>query len=126
MSLVTTVIKNSLLPQSLLRTLSATLSTQTNLFFNNPILNSSNANSSIGKQFIQLNAASNLNIQQVREYKKKIRLRKRCKSCYFVWRNGRLYVECDEHPRHKQHHVDSFLKGFDNISNGYVKGDVKC
>jgi large subunit ribosomal protein L36 len=60
--------------------------------------------------------------QQVREYKLKVRLRKRCKSCYFVWRNGRLYVECKEHPRHKQHHIDSLLKGFDNIGNGYIKG----
>jgi len=57
---------------------------------------------------------------QQRSYKVKTRLRKRCKHCYFMWRNGRLYVECSEHPRHKQHHIDSFLKGYDNIPNGYV------
>ncbi len=68
----------------------------------------------------------NVLMQQTRAYKQKIRLRKRCKNCYFVWRNGRLYVECTEHPRHKQHHVVSMLRGFDNIPNGYVKGDVKC
>jgi large subunit ribosomal protein L36 len=60
-----------------------------------------------------------INLTQTRDYKVKTRLRKRCKHCYFVWRNGRLYVECPEHPRHKQHHVDSFLKGYDNIPNGY-------
>lgn len=125
MSLVTTLIKNSiknyLLPQSLLRTLSTNFSSQT--YLSNAI---SNHNVKTSNNFLRITTVSNLNIQQVREYKKKIRLRKRCKSCYFVWRNGRLYVECEEHPRHKQHHVDSFLKGFDNISNGYVKGDVKC
>ena len=61
-------------------------------------------------------------LNQIREYKVKTRLRRRCKSCYFVWRNGRLYVECNEHPRHKQHHKDSMLKGFDSIPNGYIKG----
>ena len=60
-----------------------------------------------------------INLTQTREYKVKLRLRKRCKHCFFVWRNGRLYVECLEHPRHKQHHKDSFLKGYDNIPNGY-------
>ncbi len=62
---------------------------------------------------------------QQRSYKVKTRLRKRCKSCYFIWRNGRLYVECPEHPRHKQHHIDSFLKGYDNIPNGYVVSSKK-
>lgn len=65
---------------------------------------------------------TNLNITQVREYKVKTRLRKRCKSCYFVWRNGRLYVECDEHGRHRQHHIKSMLKGYDSIAHGY---DIK-
>ena len=61
-----------------------------------------------------------LNMQHVRTYKCKTRLRKRCKSCYFVWRNGRIYVECNEHPRHKQHHVSSLIRGFDNIPHGYT------
>ena len=67
----------------------------------------------------------NANIQQQkRTYKQKLRLRQRCKNCYFIWRNGRLYVECPEHPRHKQHHVNSFLKGFDKIPNGYIKESI--
>ncbi|CAF0865055.1 unnamed protein product [Brachionus calyciflorus] len=60
-----------------------------------------------------------INYDQTRDYKVKTRLRKRCKSCFFVWRNGRLYVECKEHPRHKQHHIDSLVKGYDNIPHGY-------
>ena len=79
------------------------------------------------KQFINVNNVSILNqsVQnvnfdvQTRDYKAKTRLRKRCKHCFFVWRNGRIYVECKEHPRHKQHHKTSLLKGFDNIPNGY-------
>ncbi|RMZ95605.1 39S ribosomal mitochondrial, partial [Brachionus plicatilis] len=66
-----------------------------------------------------------VNYEQHREYKVKTRLRKRCKSCFFVWRNGRLYVECKEHPRHKQHHVDSLLKGYENIPHGYHIPNVK-
>lgn len=54
-----------------------------------------------------------------REYKAKLRLRKRCRSCQFVWRNGRLYVECKAYPSHKQHHVSSMIKGYDNIAHGY-------
>ena len=61
------------------------------------------------------------NMNQKREYKQKIRLRKRCKHCFFVWRCGRLYVECKEHPRHKQHHMFSMLKGFDSVAHGYDK-----
>ena len=68
--------------------------------------------------FPALNASS-VYTNQVREYKAKVRLRKRCKSCKFVWRNGRLYVDCAEHPRHKQHHVDSLIRGFNSLSNGY-------
>ena len=79
-----------------------------------PILSSTKLNlTNTESQFLSLN--------QKREYKQKVRLRKRCKSCYFVWRCGRIYVECTEHPRHKQHHVKSMLKGFDNISHGYDK-----
>lgn len=69
-------------------------------------------------QNLNLNAVST-SLNQIREYKVKTRLRKRCKSCFFVWRNGRLYVECKEHPRHKQHHKDSMLKGYDNIPHGF-------
>ena len=76
---------------------------------------------SVQKSGILKSQILNLSIHQQRNYKQKLRLRKRCKSCYFIWRNGRLYVECLEHPRHKQHHVNSFLRGFDNIPNGYMK-----
>lgn len=62
-------------------------------------------------------------LMQIREYKTKTRLRKRCKSCYFVWRNGRVYVECEENPRHKSHHMKSILKGYESIAHGY---DVKA
>ena len=62
-----------------------------------------------------------LNHVQSRDYKTKTRLRKRCRHCEFIWRNGRLFVECKENPRHKQFHMSSMLKGFDNIPYGYMK-----
>uniref|UniRef100_A0A6V7M860 Large ribosomal subunit protein bL36m n=1 Tax=Bracon brevicornis TaxID=1563983 RepID=A0A6V7M860_9HYME len=34
--------------------------------------------------------------------KYKVRLKLRCKACYFAWFKGKLYVRCKEHPRHKQ------------------------
>nr|XP_045597294.1 39S ribosomal protein L36, mitochondrial-like [Procambarus clarkii] len=34
--------------------------------------------------------------------KQKGRLRRRCKDCFFVVRQGRLYVMCHTKPRHKQ------------------------
>jgi ribosomal protein L36 len=58
-------------------------------------------------------------IINIRTYKPKTRLRKRCKHCEFTWKNGRLYVECKENPRHKQFHMKSFLRGFDNIPFGF-------
>ena len=35
-------------------------------------------------------------------YKSKVHLKKRCQSCFYVMRKGRLYVECKAKPRHKQ------------------------
>ncbi|CAH2244392.1 jg25341 [Pararge aegeria aegeria] len=35
-------------------------------------------------------------------FKVKGRVKRRCKSCYFVNRQERLYVICPERPRHKQ------------------------
>uniref|UniRef100_A0A1L8E122 Ribosomal protein n=1 Tax=Nyssomyia neivai TaxID=330878 RepID=A0A1L8E122_9DIPT len=35
-------------------------------------------------------------------FKVKGKLKRRCKDCYFVWRQQRLYVICKTHPRHKQ------------------------
>ncbi|KAG7296036.1 hypothetical protein JYU34_021132 [Plutella xylostella] len=41
-------------------------------------------------------------LNQVCGFKVKGRLRRRCKSCYFVVREERLYVICPKFPRHKQ------------------------
>ncbi|XP_037906504.1 39S ribosomal protein L36, mitochondrial [Hermetia illucens] len=41
-------------------------------------------------------------VEQVAGFKVKGRLRRRCKDCYFVIRQERLYVICKTHPRHKQ------------------------
>lgn len=45
-------------------------------------------------------AAVTLNIE--RGFKQVGRLKRRCKDCYFVMRQERLYVICKTHPRHKQ------------------------
>lgn len=41
-------------------------------------------------------------IQQCRTYKVRSSVKLRCSSCYFVRRQGRLFVECTSKPRHKQ------------------------
>lgn len=41
-------------------------------------------------------------INQERGLKVVGRCRRRCKDCYFVMRQERLYVMCKTHPRHKQ------------------------
>ncbi|XP_059609201.1 large ribosomal subunit protein bL36m [Phlebotomus argentipes] len=41
-------------------------------------------------------------VNLVNGFKVKGRLKRRCKDCYFVWRQQRLYVMCKTHPRHKQ------------------------
>ncbi|KAL5290820.1 hypothetical protein ACFFRR_010292 [Megaselia abdita] len=41
-------------------------------------------------------------VSQIAGFKVKGRLKKRCKDCYFVVREERLYVICPTHPRHKQ------------------------
>jgi large subunit ribosomal protein L36 len=35
-------------------------------------------------------------------FKVKKKLKRRCKDCYFVVRQRRVYVICETHPRHKQ------------------------
>jgi len=35
-------------------------------------------------------------------YKVKAMLKRRCRSCYYIRRGERLFVECLEKPRHKQ------------------------
>ena len=58
-------------------------------------------------------------VQQTRDYKTKMRLRKRCKSCVFEWKNGRIYVDCKAYPSHKQHHLFSLERGYDNLAHGF-------
>ncbi|XP_067626695.1 uncharacterized protein mRpL36 [Eurosta solidaginis] len=41
-------------------------------------------------------------LTQVSGFKVKGRLKRRCKDCYFVMRQQRLYVICPTHRRHKQ------------------------
>lgn len=50
----------------------------------------------------QLLAPKVINIVPVCGFKVKGRLRRRCKDCYFVVREQRLYVICKTHPKHKQ------------------------
>lgn len=126
MSLMAKIFQNSI--KSLLRleyylkTVSANFSINTSCSNLLTDISISTANhNTVQKSGLLKSQLLNSSIQQQRNYKQKLRLRKRCKSCYFIWRNGRLYVECAEHPRHKQHHVNSFLRGFDNIPNGYIK-----
>ncbi|KAK9746265.1 Ribosomal protein L36 [Popillia japonica] len=47
-------------------------------------------------------AIPSVSLNQTCGFKVKGRLRKRCKDCYFVMRQQRLYVICNTHPRHKQ------------------------
>lgn len=45
---------------------------------------------------------SSLALNFDRGFKQMGRLKRRCKDCYFVMRQERLYVICKTHPRHKQ------------------------
>ena len=45
-------------------------------------------------------------------FKVKLKLKRRCKDCYFVVRDQRGYVLCPTHPRHKQM---SMVKRFKNV-----------
>ncbi|KAE9416927.1 hypothetical protein Angca_005974 [Angiostrongylus cantonensis] len=38
-------------------------------------------------------------------FKVKSRLKLRCRNCYFIRVNGRMHVECREHPRHKAREI---------------------
>ena len=116
MNLVNQLLKASL-NSTFINGLKAIASSKTNEHDNNKISNFQSINGKI----IVNNKLQNFCLNQKREYKQKVRLRKRCKGCYFVWRCGRLYVECKDHPRHKQHHVTSLLKGFDSVAHGYDK-----
>jgi hypothetical protein len=84
----------------------------------NPVKSFSQMWSSMDKKVIRTTPVT-WNTFQVREYKQKTRLRRRCSDCYFKWLNGRLYVECERSPRHKQHHVSSLEKGYDHLAHGF-------
>lgn len=43
-----------------------------------------------------------LQMTVVRDFKVKGIVKRRCKDCYLVWRDERLYNICPTHPRHKQ------------------------
>lgn len=45
---------------------------------------------------------TSLLLNNVCGFKVKGRLKRRCKDCYFVVREERMYVICKTHPRHKQ------------------------
>ena len=60
---------------------------------------SSTCNGQLTKQFLQ---PSSLALNFDRGMKQMGRLKRRCKDCYFVMRQERLYVMCKTHPRHKQ------------------------
>ena len=61
-------------------------------------------------------------ITQTRCYHVRVALKKRCSSCYFVRRKGRLFVECKAKPRHKQMQVMSKWKTW---KEDYSQGDIK-
>lgn len=92
---------------SLARTIStigASLSTRT---FNVPTLNSklmqsmfSTFQNQVGRE--KLLVPSFPMINSVCGFKIKGRVKRRCKDCYFVVRDGRMHVICATHPRHKQ------------------------
>ncbi|KAJ3651416.1 hypothetical protein Zmor_017460 [Zophobas morio] len=47
-------------------------------------------------------APTTFNVTPSCGFKVRGKLRRRCKDCYFVRRQERLYVICETHPRHKQ------------------------
>nr|CAX75355.1 hypothetical protein [Schistosoma japonicum]CAX75356.1 hypothetical protein [Schistosoma japonicum] len=55
----------------------------------------------IGFPAISQNIMALFNVQS-RFYKMHNHLIRRCRDCYFDRRDGRLYVECSTHKRHKQ------------------------
>ncbi|KAK9502898.1 hypothetical protein O3M35_011585 [Rhynocoris fuscipes] len=56
------------------------------------------------KSFIQLPLLQTKTpvVNQICSFKVKLKLQKRCKDCYLVVRDGRKYIICPTHPRHKQ------------------------
>ncbi|CAL4114902.1 unnamed protein product [Meganyctiphanes norvegica] len=68
----------------------------------------------LSRTFVSVNPSQNVTLQrpllqatlpiltQTCGMKMKGKLRRRCKDCYFVWREGRFYVMCKSKGRHKQ------------------------
>ncbi|KAK4877910.1 hypothetical protein RN001_010416 [Aquatica leii] len=54
------------------------------------------------RQTPNLLPVTNVVVTQSYGFKVKAMLKKRCKDCYFVKRENRLFVICNTHPRHKQ------------------------
>ncbi|XP_050075856.1 uncharacterized protein LOC126563268 [Anopheles maculipalpis] len=65
-----------------------------------PLTNQCNQQAVCIPHFLQARPIPLLNL--VSGFKVKGRLKRRCKDCYFVMRQERLYVICKTHPRHKQ------------------------
>uniref|UniRef100_A0A182Y2T9 Ribosomal protein n=1 Tax=Anopheles stephensi TaxID=30069 RepID=A0A182Y2T9_ANOST len=65
-----------------------------------PLTNQCNPQAVSNPHFLQARLVPLLNL--VSGFKVKGRLKRRCKDCYFVMRQERLYVICKTHPRHKQ------------------------
>lgn len=61
-------------------------------------------------------------LQQVRTYKVRHILKRRCKGCYFEKREGRWFVECTLKPRHKQMQK---LSQKNVYKDDYSKGNVR-
>ncbi|KAL8623420.1 hypothetical protein ACOMHN_037955 [Nucella lapillus] len=63
--------------------------------------------------------------QSRRSYHVRVALRRRCRSCFFVRRKGRLFVECKAKPRHKQMQVMSKRKTWkEDYSEGFIQRAV--
>uniref|UniRef100_A0A182WJZ4 Ribosomal protein n=1 Tax=Anopheles minimus TaxID=112268 RepID=A0A182WJZ4_9DIPT len=65
-----------------------------------PLTNQCSVQALAGSNLLQARLVPLLNL--VSGFKVKGRLKRRCKDCYFVMRQERLYVICKTHPRHKQ------------------------
>ncbi|CAF0987126.1 unnamed protein product [Didymodactylos carnosus] len=62
-----------------------------------------------------ISSSNFLLLNQIRTYRQKDMLRRRCKDCYKVWRYGRLYIDCPKHPKHKTKTITSFEKGWEHL-----------
>lgn len=49
-------------------------------------------------------------LMQTCGFKVKGVVKRRCKDCYLIWQEGRLYNLCETHPRHKQMSIKKHRK----------------